>query len=113
MNTTTATTQPTPGPWKAQKDIRHSSNTAQMPTGALWWGIYGSTRIAIMEEAQSWRPAAEQEANARLIAAAPDLLAALKEIAGLWDDSDQKNGLAQIMERTARAAIAKATEAAQ
>jgi hypothetical protein len=36
------------------------------------------------------------------------MLDALKDIAGLWEDSDQTNGLAEIMARAARAAIAKA-----
>ena len=51
---------------------------------------------------------AEAEANARLIAAAPELLAALENIVGLWVDSEQNNGLAQIMARDAQTAIARA-----
>ena len=46
-------------------------------------------------------------ANARLIAAAPELFEALREVAGLWEDSDKTNGLAEIMARSARAAIGK------
>jgi len=47
-------------------------------------------------------------ANARFIAAAPDMADALRDIAGLWEDSDKTNGLAEIMARAARAALAKA-----
>ena len=54
------------------------------------------------------RSVLEAEANARLIAAAPELLAALENIVGLWADSEQNNGLAQIMAREAQAAIARA-----
>jgi hypothetical protein len=50
----------------------------------------------------------ELKANARLIAAAPELFEALREVAGLWEDSDKTNGLAEIMARLARAAIHKA-----
>ena len=39
---------------------------------------------------------------------AMQLRQSLKEVAGLWEDSDQNNGLAQIMARTARSALAKA-----
>lgn len=51
----------------------------------------------------------EAEANARLIAAAPDLLAALVAIA---DDADEETQSGQVILATARAAIAKATDRA-
>ena len=68
----------TPGPWIAQKDIRHSANTGSLPSGPLWWAVYGRSRILKMEEPAPWLSEGEQEANARLVAAAPDLLAALQ-----------------------------------
>ena len=60
---------------------------------------------------------AETLANARLIAAAPDLLAALRELVTLWDSPEPFTGadaLQAIGEATerARAAIAKAREGA-
>lgn len=49
-------------------------------------------------------PSPMGEANARLIAAAPDLLAALSELLPLWE-----NGIEEPWIIRARAAIAKAT----
>lgn len=60
----------TPGPWK----IAHSS--APDWTGDWYIHAPGGTLIAMSE---GWSD--EEQANARLIAAAPDLLEALKEIA--------------------------------
>ena len=57
-------------------------------------------------------PCAKAEANARLIAAAPDLLAALESIASMYDYEAACGDLAsRLYEATclARAAIAKAT----
>jgi hypothetical protein len=56
----------------------------------------------------SHRSREEDEANARLIAAAPDLLAALKEIASIGPASDAFANL-ELAREIARAAIAKAT----
>lgn len=50
----------------------------------------------------------EAEANARLIAAAPDLLAALQEY--VRDFGDNEDCDSQAMAAKARAAIAKATD---
>ena len=47
----------------------------------------------------------ESEANARLMAAAPDLLAALKDLLPMWE-----SGIKEPWVEAARAAIAKATE---
>jgi hypothetical protein len=92
---TTQTAQHTPGPWKAEGWENLVVNSADGYTMTLAAG-------------GKWAVLSELKANARLIAAAPDLLAALREVAGLWEDSDKTNGLAEIMARSARAAIAKA-----
>ena len=89
------TTKHTPGPWKVYEDS-HSDAYEVMPDQCDVGdtiAVYGRTR----------------KANARLIAAAPDLLRALKVLtleagAGLIGDADPK-ALAQ-----AREAIAKAEE---
>ena len=99
----------TPGPWHVQHQayfwhIMHSSN------GPNWRDVSGIATI------QSVSPTAEQaEANAKLIAAAPDLLAALQAVASrlehyrwmshIGDEVSQEDGC--IAE--ARAAIDKAT----
>ena len=54
----------------------------------------------------------QQEANARLIAAAPDLLEALQNIADYWNQDQNEAAMADACWHaihTARAAIAKAT----
>lgn len=81
----------TPGPWRVVKD----------PTN-LSLQVYGQT-LALFE---CWRRSDEQTelANARLVAAAPDLLEALKEV---FADHDAVNRLS--WNDRAAAAIAKAT----
>jgi hypothetical protein len=54
---------------------------------------------------------ASQDANARLIAAAPDLLDALRGIVALWDHhaSAHGDGVIYPLHKAAKSAIAKAT----
>ncbi len=104
------TTKHTPGPWVANG--RHV--------------VTANSTIAhqiIIASASAFDPRSEHEANARLIAAAPDLLGALQEIIELAtseaetlselgkDDEDTAMWAAQAWEmlEAARAAIAKAT----
>lgn len=88
----------TPGPWAA--------------TPCLDVGRYGppwtirvdkQTVVASLIGAALHRGAETAEANARLIAAAPDLLAALKELLPMWE-----SGIREPWVERARAAIAKA-----
>jgi len=79
----------TPGPWRVNAhDICAGSDAVA--------GVYGTTGYA-PEEAQ---------ANARLIAAAPDLLAALKDVEEAWAG----NGDMSMAVDAALLAIAKAEE---
>ena len=88
-------TQHTPGPWDVEpKGSRHFVD-----------GADGLT-VAYLDRA-GVRERAEIEANARLIAAAPDLLAALYSIA--TDPSAIYSGVNAHIGDIARAAIAKAT----
>lgn len=88
----------TPGPWTAQNDgrdiinIQHSNNDP----GAI------SMTLAKVTARMTWR--SQAEANARLIAAAPKLLEALKRFLDAWEFDSDGNGAAE----QARAAIAKA-----
>lgn len=86
-------TKHTPGPWETN-DKRPQCNGI---------GIFsGSQFLAFVGDSDSQTPC---EANARLIAAAPDLLEALRSIT---DAADEKRVTAKHYE-IARAAIAKAT----
>jgi len=61
--------------------------------------------------ADAWvseRPQEEQEANARLITAAPDLLEIARELAAWEEDPDRYAGDLADLAHDARAAIAKA-----
>lgn len=89
----------TPGPWTVNAYNEIES---------------GAVRICSVdiEETNAGLNGGEGQANARLIAAAPDLLEALKYCAAVCaGEVMNKNGLINALEK-ARAAIAKATEAA-
>lgn len=93
----------TPGPWAY----------APILTGdfAIYADFDGGKKIAVVD---AWRP--EGEANARLIAAAPDLLFALEELLAEFDardrDAQREPGCMGIRETggivEARAAVSKA-----
>jgi hypothetical protein len=82
-----------PGPWHAHK------------TGIVTF--YGTRRIQVASARQPLFTAECQEANARLIAAAPELLAALQAVADYWAGGD----VPEVLDTQMRAAIAKATGA--
>ena len=96
-----------PGPWEA-----HKMNDPINPAYAILGGIGGAVTLATIPRwAESY--AEHSEANARLIAAAPELLAALKEIAdrGPIDGYGSASALMLRLVGTqsiARAVIAKA-----
>ncbi len=86
----------TPGPWK-----NHGRDTRGLPCSL----VGGETLIARVHSMHYGDVEAET-ANANLISAAPDLLAALESLIVSWDDL--KPGESIIVD-AARAAIAKAT----
>lgn len=95
-------TQHTPGPW-----IAYSDPLSRNPS--LTCGINGFHPVAGFHSPQDCQLATvyDVEANARLIASAPDLLAALEELCADKYLADPIN--ADRM-RNARAAIKKATQ---
>lgn len=84
----------TSGPWKVGRDpFNVVSTSGHMLARILPGGVFDGNRFRELFDD-------EREANARLMAAAPDLLAFAQEIAGVTDDP--------FVARQAKAVIAKA-----
>jgi hypothetical protein len=85
----------TPGPWKAEKENAHTGQVATCHgDGDGWWEIWSP----------NWGDGINAEANARLIAAAPELLEVLECILDISEDIIPLGSCGE----KARAAIAKA-----
>ena len=106
----------TPGPWIT--DDYSKNDVARHVMNGNGNGPVYIARVPLQSAAGMRTNAySAQEANARLIAAAPDLLEALKELSrsfiGTYSDDqrsdDEINNHREHWERMARAAIAKAT----
>jgi len=97
------TTERAPGPWKY-----HMTYTAGEPQGfAVSAGALNLCQLMTGDND------AEEEADARLIAAAPDLLAALEGLLGCTElNLDGMDGDTRYLIENARAVIAKAKGAA-
>lgn len=89
----------TPGPWEVDDVLSsQASNAISAPT----WGMLATVSKGTAKDDEK-----EALANARLIAAAPELLEALKALCVRWKGNpDNYSHAAEI--RQARAAIAKA-----
>ncbi len=109
------TTRHTPGPWTISGQLiigppEAFPNPKAQPMGRKiaevywdWGGDKGAT-----ERRTQWFP--EADANARLIAAAPELLAALKLFMEQYDIAGDEGRGSRPEIAAARAAIAKATD---
>ncbi len=99
MNRTTHT----PGPWSYEYTPYISQDGEEIPA----FQIHG---IAKISETNESRPQEEQEANARLIAAAPDLLAALEAqaMAEADPEASERKGYFDRARDLRRAALANA-----
>lgn len=73
----------TPGPWETDRNNVHSGQIATIHgcTGGDWVEVW-SPNWPESEE--------EQEANARLIAAAPELAESLRELVDILDNEDER-----------------------
>ena len=95
-------TKHTPGPWHIGVRTFHAGRDVYGPKGEP---------VAVADDAITATP--EAEANARLIAAAPDLLAALEALTACASMSGPAGTTAYLISnermQAARAAIAKAT----
>ena len=97
----------TAGPWKIDKAARALRNAGTVEINAHDWDA-----LAVVYVRTVCEPSSEGEANARLIAAAPDLLESLQNIAEYWNQDQNEAAMADACWHaihTARAAIAKAT----
>lgn len=96
------TTNHTPGPWAITKGAY----------GALWAGPamlpHPGRDMEFCAQARGASYLAERDADARLIAAAPDLLAALRDLFAGMEQHGAEKWMPHRMER-ARAVIASAT----
>lgn len=108
-------TKHTPGPWIHGEGNTYFTKTGQFMTANLVYGPGGYSGpwiAAVFLDTVPSRSRAEMEANARLIAAAPELLAFTEAAAGFiaWahDSGADKNAMIAL-EKMRRAAIAKAT----
>ena len=106
----------TPGPWTSYPCNLERYSQVITANGAM-------VQIAMTKEVygdrRTYEPYEETTANARLIAAAPDLLESLRAFVSPWDgdsveEIESQSGLAtSVRIEQARAAIAKATGAAR
>lgn len=94
------TTKHTPGPWKARRDSELDHE------GKLRFEIYSHKGEAIT----GWGCVRQTEANARLIAAAPEMLEALKDLMTFIPDSGNPDSKIAICRKAAVLAIRKAEE---
>lgn len=87
-------TQHTPGPWNVGQD-----STAIKASGAIIARTF--------HWANQYTPIEEGHANAKLIAAAPDLLAALRMVSEIWSHDQTANLHPESPLAIVRAALAK------
>lgn len=104
------TTSHTLGPWHVAEYTTAQPDPYEAGKNATETAIFSNeVKIAVVEQWHGAEFQEESDANARLIAACPELLAALQAIA----DQEQHDGNAEThmhdMADIARAAIAKAT----
>lgn len=90
-------TKHTPGPWTIHGDLTNPRNAYTIRD------LSGDTLAAVRLECVHSKIA---DANARLIAAAPDLLAVLESVLWRWDRDDERDN--PELGAEIRAAIAKA-----
>lgn len=95
------TTQHTPGPW--HKGIGNGEGFVFSDSGRTRLEEGGTTLYSVAQVNRGWNDL-EDEANARLISAAPELLAALEGLLNALPSATTHPAI-----KAARAAIAKAT----
>jgi hypothetical protein len=101
-------TKHTPGPWELSDHFTvYKLNEDRRRANIFWATVYAGNQHGTVKTERS-----EVAANARLIAAAPDLLEALQAVRE-WAEGSAENYTGDHPVAKARAAIAKATEEQQ
>jgi hypothetical protein len=80
----------TPGPWTYQYSPYTSQDGHEIPAFEVH-----SDSVKVCDTNED-RPPIEQEANARLIAAAPDLLEAAEKVVAAWESGDLAAAVRQL-----------------
>lgn len=96
----------TPGPWRIEPDFQGFIIVGRPKWGAIRCGVEGEWDVAEIDT-----DGEDDEANAHLIAAAPELLEALEGLLDLSSESGEIDR--RLAFKDARAAIAKAKGEAQ
>lgn len=97
------TTTHTPGPWTKSNNVRQQDDAQRIYAGDI--------PVATVHHLPQKTTAAfyQAHANARLIAAAPDMLKALQLVASIWSSDQTGNVAPDSPLAIVRAAIARAT----
>ena len=99
----------TPGPWHVMYSNQHITSAGGLSVRRIM--IHGGKPGGIHHQNVAQCLNEQAEANARLIAAAPELLAALEQIKRLSLEADRSRlDVASMLGDIARAAIAKAVQ---
>lgn len=85
----------TPGPWRIDEDSDDFPVVVGPRKGARRFGVEGEWDICLMDKDEDPSRRGVIMANARLIAAAPDMLAALKAQEAADDAGEKRSGLRQ------------------
>ena len=83
----------TPGPWEAQWSTETYANGQS--SGPLGWNVFHRCETGLLEHVAELPDTIQREANARLIAAAPDLLEAAEEFVDYYEGRAQRLGNGQ------------------
>lgn len=97
----------TPGPWRANRFSITAAGSVDTYSGTVWGCIAYAEELYDNSdlEGRQWSTSGDREANARLIAASPDMLEALEALAEEVEEYELGN---PNVLRKARAAVAKA-----
>lgn len=81
--------QHTPAPWTAERDPSHFDTLSNVTGGSQLKKV--GWKAELMVSVGGYADVATQEANTRLIAAAPELLSAAKAVVERWVSTDWKD----------------------